>query len=158
MDNLIFFIFIAFTYKTSNIVYMFEIFHTEGNGGLKVSLAIIHVTTFILLSSFIFHVNPLSVVKSIFSISEIFLCHTHTHTYIFVPFLETGNKNGYSFISVMKKKMWTNVITHWLKIWFSQMQVENNDNTILNVFSVRRPNRTPREEQKRFIFANVMYY
>ena len=87
---------------------MFEIFHIEGNGGLKVSLAIMHVTTFILLSSFIFiifHVNPLSVVKYIFSISEIFLCHTHTHTYIFVPFLETGNKNGYSFISVMKKKI-----------------------------------------------------
>ena len=30
----------------------------------------------------------------------------------------------------MKRKMWTNVITRW----FSQMhQVENNDNTILNV-------------------------
>ena len=55
LDILIFFIFIAFTYKTSNIVYMFEIFHIEGNGGLKVSLAIIHVTTLILLSSFIFH-------------------------------------------------------------------------------------------------------
>ena len=55
---------------------------------------------------------------------------THIHTYIFVAFLETGNKNGYSFTSVMKKKMWTNVITRW----FSQMhQVENNDNTILNV-------------------------
>ena len=55
----------------------------------------------------------------------------------------------------MKKKMWTNVITRW----FSQMhQVENNDNTILNVFSIKRPNRTPQEEQKCFKFGNFMYY
>ena len=39
----IFFIFIAFTYKTSIIVFMFEeIFYIESNAGLKASLAIIH--------------------------------------------------------------------------------------------------------------------
>ena len=53
----------------------------------------------------------------------------------------------------MKKKVWTNVITRWLERWFIQTQVENNGNTNLNVFSVRRPNRTPQEEQKRFKFA-----
>ena len=92
-------------------------------------------------------------VEFISSISEtcLSLSHTHTHTYIFVAFLETGNKNGYSFTSVMKRKMWTNVITRW----FSQMhQVENNDNTILNVFGIKRPNRTPQEEQK--CFKNVL--
>ena len=46
-----FFIFIAFTYKTYNIVYMFESFHPESNAGLKVSLAIMHMATFILQSS-----------------------------------------------------------------------------------------------------------
>ena len=51
LDGLSFFIFIAFTYKAYNIVYMFEIFHSESNPGLKVSLAIMHMATFILQSS-----------------------------------------------------------------------------------------------------------
>ena len=49
LDSLSFFIFIAFTYKTLNIVYMSEIFHFESSVGLKASLAIIHMTAFILL-------------------------------------------------------------------------------------------------------------
>ena len=51
LDGLSFFIFIAFTYKAYNIVYMFEIFHSESNAGLKVGLAIMRMTTFILQSS-----------------------------------------------------------------------------------------------------------
>ena len=51
LDCLSFFIFIAFTYKTYNIVYMFEIFHPKSNAGLKVSLAIMHMAIFILQSS-----------------------------------------------------------------------------------------------------------
>ena len=36
----------------------------------------------------------------------------------------------------MKKKMSTNAITWWLEGWVSQtLRVENNDNTILDVFS-----------------------
>ena len=51
LDGLSFFIFIAFTYKTYNIVYLFEIFHSESNAGSKVGLAIMRMTTFILQSS-----------------------------------------------------------------------------------------------------------
>ena len=58
----------------------------------------------------------------------------------------------------MKKKMSTNIIIHWLEGWVSQTQVENNNNTILDVFSIRRPNQTPQEQIKSFKFANVMYY
>ena len=37
----------------------------------------------------------------------------------------------------MKKKRSTNVITWWLEGWVGQIrQVENNDNTILDVFLV----------------------
>ena len=37
----------------------------------------------------------------------------------------------------MKKKMLTNVITRWLEEWVIQThQVENNDNTIFDVFLV----------------------
>ena len=42
-----------------------------------------------------------------------------------------------SFTQVMKKKMSTNVITHWLEQWISQRhQMEINDNKILDVFLV----------------------
>ena len=59
----------------------------------------------------------------------------------------------------MKKKMSANAITCWLEGWVSQThQVKNNDNTILDVLSIRRPNQTPQEELKSFKFANFMYY
>ena len=55
--------------------------------------------------------------------------------------------------------MSTNTITRWLKRWASQThQVEINDNTILDVFSIRRPNRTPQEELKNFELANFIYF
>ena len=45
---------------------------------------------------------------------------------IFVGFLVTGNKKGHLV-----------VLTRWLEGWVSQAhQMENNDNTILDVFSV----------------------
>ena len=41
----------AFAYKTYNTAFMFEIFHLQTNAGLKASLALMHMTTFILQSS-----------------------------------------------------------------------------------------------------------
>ena len=61
----------------------------------------------------------------------------------------------------MKKKTSTNAITSWLEALLAGRmgsqthQVENNDDTILNVFL---PNRTPQEELKNFKFANSMYH
>ena len=43
-------LFCAFTYKTYNTVFMFEIFHTQSNASLKTSLTLMHMTTFILRS------------------------------------------------------------------------------------------------------------
>ena len=147
VDSLSFFIFIAFTYKTSIIVHMFEIFHLQSNAGLKASLAIIDITTFILRSSNLEWQEKEPIIRGgVYFQHKWNLSLSHTYTYISIPFLKTGNRSVYSFISVMKKKMWTNVITRWLERWFSQRQVENNDNTILNVFSIRRLNRTPQEE------------
>ena len=52
LDSLsFFFIFIVFTYKTYNIVNIIKTFYPKSNAGLKVSLAIMHMTTFILRSS-----------------------------------------------------------------------------------------------------------
>ena len=36
--------------------------------------------------------------------------------------------------------------------------MENNDNTILDVFQYQTKSRTPQEELKSFKFANVMYF
>ena len=83
LDSLSFFIFVTFTYKTSNVVYMFEIFHFERNVSLKASLAIIHMTTFILLSSFFFHFSLQPIICG-----EVYFQHkwnlslSHTYTYI----------------------------------------------------------------------------
>ena len=44
-------LFCAFAYKTYNTVFMFEISHRQSNAGLKASLALMHMTTFILESS-----------------------------------------------------------------------------------------------------------
>ena len=59
----------------------------------------------------------------------------------------------------MKKKMSTNVLTRWLKGWVSQThQVENNDNTILDVFSVSENLKSNSlVELESFKFADVIY-
>ena len=83
LDSLSFFIFVAFTYKTSNIVYMFEIFHFERNVSLKASLAIIHMTTFILLSSFFFHFSLQSIIcGQVYFQHKWNLSLSHIYTYI----------------------------------------------------------------------------
>ena len=76
---------------------MFEIFHPQSSRGLKASLALMHMITFIVRSSNLEwqKKNPLSVVEFIYSIGETFLTdtythtHTHTHTHIILAFLET---------------------------------------------------------------------
>ena len=71
----------AFTYKTYNIVFIFEIFHLQSNVCLKASLALIHLTTFILRSSNLEWEEKEFVVKLIFSIGATFIhVDTHTHT------------------------------------------------------------------------------
>ena len=70
----------------------------------------------------------------IFGLGETF--HKHTHTYIFVAFLGTGNNNSHliALNNLWKKKMSTNVMIHWLGGWVSQThEVENNNNTILDI-------------------------
>ena len=61
---------------------------------------------------------------------------THTHTCIFVAFLGTGNSNSHliALNNLWKRKMSTNVMIHWQGGWVSQThEVENNDNTILDI-------------------------
>ena len=59
----------------------------------------------------------------------------------------------------MKKKMSTNVLTRWLKRWVGLThQVENNDNTILDVFSVSENLKSNSlVEIGCFKFADVIY-
>ena len=55
----------------------------------------------------------------------------------------------------MKKKMSTNVLTRWLKRWVG---LENNDNTILDVFSVSENLKSNSlVEIGCFKFADVIY-
>ena len=88
---------------------MFEIFHPESNAGLKVSLAIMHIAAFILQSSNLEwqEKEPIICGGVYFQHKWNHNTHTHTHTQTHLC----------SFTSVMKKKMWTNVITRWLERW-----------------------------------------
>ena len=40
----------TFSYKTYNVVFMFEMFHPQSNAGLKASLTLMHMTIVILQS------------------------------------------------------------------------------------------------------------
>ena len=51
LDSLSFFYFYRFYLQDINIVYIIKTFYPKSNAGLKVSLAIMHMTTFILRSS-----------------------------------------------------------------------------------------------------------
>ena len=60
----------------------------------------------------------------------------------------------------MKKKMSTNVLTLWLEERVSQThQVDNNDNTILDVFLLSENLESNNSgELESFKYADVMYY
>ena len=125
---------------TYNIVYMFEIFYVESSAGLKAGNNTYDNFHF---TKFEFRWWE----KESIICGEVYFQHkwnlsvscTYTHTSLYFSWKQEIK----SITSVMKKKMWTNIITCWLERWFSQRQVENNSNTILNVFSMRRPNGTP---------------
>ena len=61
---------------------MFEIFHLQSNACLKASLAVMHLTTFILRSSDFEWEENESVVEFIFSIGETFHTQIHTRTHL----------------------------------------------------------------------------
>ena len=148
---------------------MFEIFHPQGNAGFKASLALMHVTSFILRSSKLEWQEKEPIICSgVYFQHRWNVSHTDPHTCIHIntctykhmhtPMYREWKRSLNSFTSVTKKKMPANVITRWLEGWVSQThEVEINDNTILDVFfSVRGPNRTPWEELKSFKFANYV--
>ena len=58
--------------------------------------------------------------------------HTHTHRYIYIYIYISV-----AFLVIGNEKCHLVVLTRWLAGWVSQThQVENNDNAILDVFSV----------------------
>ena len=75
-----------------NIVSMFQIFYPQSNVGFKASLALRHMTAFILQNSNLKWEDKESIIcmEFIFRIGETF----HIHTHNFVAFLESGNKNS----------------------------------------------------------------
>ena len=142
----------------------------QSDAGLKVSLAIIHMTTFILPSSNLEWQEKESIIcggvyfQHRWNLS-VSLTHTHTHTHthphIFLAFLETGNKTGNLIVlhQFWKRTCQPTLLPGASKdglVRYSRWKI-----TIIQFwmfFSIRRPTQTPEEELKRFKFANVTHY
>ena len=91
-------------------------------------------------------------VEFIFSIGEIFYIHAHKHLCSIL-----GN-NKYGHLITLHQKMSSNVITHWLERWVSQThQMENNNNTILDVFNYQKTKSNTSGGVKNFKFASVIF-
>ena len=85
LDSQSFFYFYRFYLKTYNIVYIIKTFYPKSNAGLKVSLAILHMTTFILRSSNLEwqEKEPIICGRVYFQHKRnLSVSHTHTYTHI----------------------------------------------------------------------------